>query len=160
MVLSINKDLLVYEFSTKTGITFVDVIKSHISPDRERMFELLSLLEKGEIGNCELSDIADELWDEVSDECQAIVGIVDKKNFEITNFQPKDLDLTKYRDALDWTVLSLLMSASMKPLLPEDIPFIREYLNCPMGQENEADEKWYEYWSKVDFPKRFDFAVM
>jgi hypothetical protein len=44
-----------------------------------KTLELLALMEKGEMGNCEVSDTADELWDEVSDECQAILGIQDRK---------------------------------------------------------------------------------
>ncbi|WP_156962129.1 hypothetical protein [Candidatus Paracaedibacter symbiosus] len=46
----------------------------------------------------------------------------------------------------------------MSPLLADDVPFIREFLNCPVGQEKEAEEKWYDYWSKVDFSKRYDIA--
>ncbi|WP_032113549.1 hypothetical protein [Candidatus Paracaedibacter symbiosus] len=89
MALSIDKDLLVYEFDTETGITFVDVIKSHISPDRERMLELLSLLEKGEIGNYEIGDTMDEIWDEIEDECQTILGIINKKILKLQIFNLK-----------------------------------------------------------------------
>jgi len=44
----------------------------------------------------------------------------------------------------------------MEPIFAEDVPFIKEFLNTPRGQEKEAWARWRAYWDKSDFEKRFD----
>ncbi len=143
---------------------FVEAIKSRLSPGKRKLLKLLDQFEAGKIGNCYMADSCDELWDNLEEQCRLVLGLKEKKVQILMTpyylFEKENISPVAYPNTIDWAVSSCLRLASTFHILLSDVPFIREFLNCPPGQEEEALKKWHDYWSKVDFAERFGIAPM
>ncbi len=65
-----------------------------------------------------------------------------------------DFDLQEYRVTLDWMVYERLSWMNFHPIFHEVMLYIREFLNTPLGKEDEAVKHWNSYWEGVDFDER------
>lgn len=147
--------------NNSSGSIKIDLIRSYLSPGKEYLLRLLKEFENGS-GNYYISDECDEWWYKLEREIALLLGIdVKKINMHVLEDEVYQEDqLIDYPNTLDWMVFIDMSFASGSPLLPEDVPFIREFLNTPPGQEKEAYEQWQDYWSKVDFDERRKYAPM
>lgn len=143
----------------------INAIKSHITPDRKKLLEMLDFFEKGEWGNTDLSDVGDHIERLMERHYHQILHLSTSTqvrlfyyDYDATSYD--GLDLKEFREILDWMVLDLLTCCDRRPIFPVEIPMIREFLETPPGQEKEAVEKWLAYWEKVDFESRKGVAPL
>jgi hypothetical protein len=56
--------------------------------------------------------------------------------------------------SIPFEVLSQLDILNAQWIIKDDVPIILEFLKTSKGKEEEAWEKWLEYWNNVDYEKR------
>ena len=156
---------LVTKTSPETGTVFVEAIKSHIAPDRQKLLEMLDLFERGEWGNTDLSDMGDHIVRLMDRHYKQVLNLPESVRvrmlyYDYDAIEYDGLDLKEFREILDWMVLDLLNVCDRGPIMRSEVPMIREFLETPAGQEKEAVEKWLAYWAKVDFESRKGVAPL
>ncbi len=138
----------------------IDVIKSKISPGKDVLLDMLNCFEKREYGNYALSDLCDNLWDDHVRKYREELGLDDEVRINLIYYDDHDFDLEEYYVTLEWMVYELLVWCNFDPIFRTEVPFIRDFLNTPLGQEKVAVEKWNKYWEAIDFSARLDIAPM